>query len=437
MANIWIKNCFIVPMVKSLKEGGDLYYLGEIAIEGDKLKTVGPLGSVDPSWQADVVIDGTNMVALPGFINTHTHAAMTLFRGYADDLPLMEWLEEKIWPVEAKLTGEDIYWGTKLSILEMLLSGTTTFADMYTFEAEVAKAVEESGIRACLSRGMIGLGDNAQVALDESVELIENWHGKAEGRITTMLGPHAPYTCPPVFLEKVMMLADKYKVGIHIHVAETLSELEGIQKQFGKTPVRLLYDLGLFDYPTLAAHCVHVNDTDLALMQEKNVAVAHNPESNMKLASGIAPVPAMLKAGITVALGTDGASSNNNLDMLEEMRSAALLHKVNTMDPLAINAYQALEMATKNGAKALGLEDKIGMLKEGMLADVILLNFAKPHLYPHHDIIAHLVYAAQGADVDTVIVNGKILVRDSKPLDLDVAEIYEEVDKRSKRLTQA
>lgn len=437
MSKILIKNCIVVPMVNSLEDGEDLYYLGEIAIEGNKLKTVGPLGSVEPSWQADIVIDGTNMVALPGFVNAHTHAAMTLLRSYADDLPLMQWLQEKIWPAEAKLTDEDIYWGTKLSILEMLLSGTTTFADMYFFMPQVAKAVEESGIRACLSRGMIGIGESAQLAINESIEFIEQWHGRAGGRITTMLGPHAPYTCPPVYLEQVMKMAEKYKVGIHIHVAETLSELEGIKKQFGKTPVKHLSDLGLFNYPTLAAHCVHVNDDDIAILREKNVSVAHNPESNMKLASGIAPVPAMLKAGVNVALGTDGASSNNNLDMLEEMRAAALLHKVNALDPTVVSAYQALEMATKNGARALGLGEKVGMLKAGMLADVVLFNFAKPHLYPRHDLIAHLVYSAHGSDVDTVIVDGKILVRAGKPLDLDVEEIYAEVEKRANRLVRS
>lgn len=437
MSRILIKNCTLVPMVKSLDEPGDLYYTGEIAIEGNLLKTVGPVGSVDPNWPAEVIIDGSNMVALPGFINAHTHAAMTLLRSFADDLPLMQWLQDKIWPLEAKLTGEDVYWGSKLCILEMLLSGTTTFADMYFFMDDVAKAVEESGIRACLSRGMIGIGENAELALEESQRFVESWQDRANGRITTMLGPHAPYTCPPTYLEKVMALAEKYDVGIHIHVAETAVEVAQINKQYGKSPVQLLDEVGIFGFPTLAAHCVHVTEGDIAILKNKGVGVAHNPESNMKLASGIAPVPAMLCAGIPVALGTDGASSNNNLDMLEEMRAAALLHKVHTMDPTTVTSYQALEMATKNGAAALGMQDKVGMLKPGMLADVILFNFDKPHLYPRHDVLAHLVYSAQSSDINTVIVDGNILVRSGKPVGFDVREICKQVQERAERISGA
>ncbi|MDS1029919.1 amidohydrolase [Bacillota bacterium LX-D] len=434
MSKIWIKNCILVPMVKSLADSGDLYYRGEIAIEDNKLKLVGPVGTVNSNWQADIIIDGTNLVALPGFINTHTHAAMTLLRSYADDLPLMQWLEQKIWPLEAKMTGEDIYWGTQLCILEMLLSGTTTFVDMYDFMPQVAKAVEETGIRACLARGVIGTGENAERGLIESENFIQNWHGKANGRIITMLGPHAPYTCPPDYLRKIIKLAEKLQVGIHIHVAETEGEIATIGQEYGKTPVALLADIGLFDYPTLAAHCVYVNEEDIAILKKKNVGVAHNPESNMKLGSGIAPVPAMLKAGIPVALGTDGASSNNNLDMLEEMRTAALLHKVNTKDPTVITSYQALEMATKNGAAALGLQDKIGMLKPGMLADVILFNINKPHLYPRHDILAHLVYSAQSSDIDTVIVDGKILVQNGTAKNFAVEQICAEIETRAMAL---
>jgi 5-methylthioadenosine/S-adenosylhomocysteine deaminase len=432
MSKIWIKNCIIVSMVNSITDSGPLYYVGDITIEDNLLKTVGT--KVDDDFKADTIIDGTNFVALPGFVNAHTHAAMTIFRSYADDLPLMTWLQDKIWPAEDKLTAEDVYWGSKLCILEMLLSGTTTFADMYSFMPEVAMAIEETGIRACLSRGLIDAGSNGELGLLEGEELIKNWHGKSNGRITTMLGPHAPYTCSPAYLEKVMALAEKYQVGIHIHVAETSGEFNDIKQQYGKTPVGHLNSLGLFDYPTLAAHCVHLTDEDINILHEKGVAVAHNPESNMKLASGVAPVVKLLNKGVTVALGTDGASSNNNLDMLEEMRSAALLHKA-TGDPTVIYSYQALEMATKNGAKALGLEDKIGMLKPGMMADLILFDFDKPHLYPKHDILAHLVYSAQSSDVDTVIVNGKIVVQGGKPLTIDSKETCQQVQKVAERIT--
>lgn len=437
MAKIMIKNCIIVPMEKKLSDPGALYFRGDIAIEGNVIKAVGTTEALPAEWKADTVIDASHMVALPGFINAHTHAAMTLLRSYADDLPLMLWLQDKIWPLEAKLEEEDVYWATKLCIAEMLLSGTTTFADMYFYMNAVARAVEESGIRACLSRGMMGEGENAQLALDESSALIASWHGKANGRIITMLGPHAPYTCSPSYLEKVMALAEKNKVGIHIHLAETAEELTNIKARYGKTPIALMDEIGLFSFQTLAAHCVHVTDEDIQILKAQKVGVAHNPESNMKLASGISPVPTMLQRGIPVALGTDGAASNNNLDMLEEMRSAALLHKVNQLDPTVIASYQALEMATKHGSIALGLQDKVGMLKPGMLADLILFDFDKPHLYPRHDVLAHLVYAAQSSDIDTVIVDGHILVRAGQITNADIKQICHEAQKRADRLTNS
>ncbi|MBZ4687137.1 MAG: 5-methylthioadenosine/S-adenosylhomocysteine deaminase [Clostridia bacterium] len=431
--NLLIKNCLIVPMTQSPENSGDYFFKGEIAIEGCKIREVGERISLE-SWKPDKIIDAEGMIALPGFINCHTHAAMTLLRSYADDLPLMQWLQEKIWPLESKLQAEDVYWGTMLCILEMIKSGTTTFADMYFFMDEVAQAVEESGIRASLSRGLIAF-NNGEKSLEEACKFVEKWHGKAEGRITTMLGPHAPYTCPPDFLKKVVKSAEKLDVGIHIHVAETLQEIEEIRKNYGKTPVEYLDELGVFELPALAAHCVHLNNKDIEILSRKSVGVVHNPESNMKLASGIAPIPQLLKSGVTVALGTDGASSNNNLDMMEEMRSAALLHKVNSQDPTVLKSYEALSMATRNGAKVLGMEDEVGQLKAGMKADIILLDFNKPHLKPLHDINAHMVYSASSADVDTVIVNGKILMEKRKILTIDEERIYSEVEKSVKRLT--
>ncbi|KKM11913.1 N-ethylammeline chlorohydrolase [Clostridiales bacterium PH28_bin88] len=421
-------------MVKGLAEPGDLYYEGEIAVEGHTIAAVGPVGTVPPGWRADRVIQARGMVAMPGFVNAHTHAAMTLLRSYADDLPLMQWLEQKIWPLEAKLEPEDVYWGTMLCILEMIQSGTTSFADMYFYMDQVARAVADSGIRGCLSRGLIGLQENASQALAENRELVRNWHGQADGRVTVMLGPHAPYTCPPAFLEQVMAAADDLRVGLHIHVAETGVEKDDIERQYGKSPVQHLDAVGVFRYPVLAAHCVHLNAEDITVLKERQVGVAHNPESNMKLASGIAPVPQMLEAGIPVALGTDGAASNNNLDMMEEMRAAALLHKVSTGNPTVIPSYQAMEMATKNGARALGLRD-VGTLQAGKKADIILLDFERPHLYPHHDILAHLVYAAQAADVQTVIVNGRVLMENREVKTIDTERVLYEVSHRAKRLT--
>nr|WP_236860309.1 amidohydrolase [Candidatus Formimonas warabiya] len=431
---ILIKDAMIMPMTKRHGETGDYCLPGNIAIYNGRISGV---GNISEDGDFDRIIDASGCVALPGFVNTHTHAAMTLFRSYADDLPLMEWLNTKIWPIEAILTGPDIYWGTMLCILEMIKSGTTVFADMYDFMDDVARAVDESGIRAVLSRGMIGVAPNGERALQESVQFIKNWHGKAGERITAMLGPHAPYTCPPEYLKKVMKYAEELEVGIHIHLAETLAEIGEIEKAYGTRPVQLMNNIGLFEYPVLGAHLVHVNTQEIEILAAKKVGVAHNPQSNMKLASGIAPVPEMLKKGIPVALGTDGASSNNNLDMMEEMRSASLLHKVSTMDPTTIPAYQALEMATRNGAEALKMDGDIGQISVGKKADIILIDFHKPHLYPMHDVAAHLVYSAQSADVKTVIVDGRVIMENRQVLTLDEERILYEAEKCAKRLVKA
>ncbi|TEB14504.1 5-methylthioadenosine/S-adenosylhomocysteine deaminase [Pelotomaculum sp. FP] len=429
MARILIKGATVLTMEKH----DAVFHNGEVAIAGDSIIAAGPQGCVPKNFIAEHVIDGSGMVAMPGFINCHTHASMTLLRSYADDLPLMKWLNEKIWPLEAKLQPEDCYWGAMLCCLEMIKSGTTTFADMYFEMDEVALAVEESGIRACLARGMVGAGPAAERAIEENVKLVKDWSGRADGRITTMFGPHAPYTCPPDYLKRVMTLAEKYDAGIHIHVAETQDEIRQIEEKYGMTPVQLLDSIGLFDLPVLAAHCVHLKQEDIAVLAAKKVGVAHCPASNMKLASGIAPVTELLKAGAIVGLGTDGAASNNNLDMMEEMRIASLLHKIATGDPMAMPSFKSLQMATSNGARVLGLGD-VGMLKPGMKADLILVDFQRPHLYPQHDLIAHLVYAAQSADVDTVIINGEIVMEDRLVLTIDEEEVMSRAQESAFRL---
>ncbi|NLJ72508.1 MAG: amidohydrolase [Syntrophomonadaceae bacterium] len=401
--NLLLDNITILPMGNEAK-----IEKGYIIIEDNLIKEVGE--GAAPAGDYGKIIDGTNKVVLPGLINTHTHAAMTLLRGYADDLPLMEWLEKKIWPLEAKLSPEDVYWGTMLAITEMIKSGTTSFTDMYFYMDEVANAVETTGIRGFLARGMVGLGPEHAQAITDSIDLHNKWQGKAEGRITFMLGPHAPYTCPPDYLTKVIALAKELNTSIHIHVSETLTEFQDIKKDYGKTPVQLLADLGLFSHHVIAAHCVHLTDEDIKILADNQVGVAHNPESNMKLASGIAPVDKMLKAGIPVSLGTDGASSNNNLDMLQEMRTCALLQKVNTLDPTVIPAYNALEIATYNGAQALRVGDQIGQIKAGLKADLIILDLQTANMTPNYDVLANIVYAAQASDVETVIIDGKVIM---------------------------
>jgi len=405
--------------------------IADIAVDGPNIVQV---GEISPDWHADKVIDCTNMLAMPGFVNTHTHAAMTLFRSYADDMQLMDWLQTKIWPAEGKLVAEDVYWGTLLSISEMIKSGTTTFSDMYFNMPEVARAVAESGIRAVLARGMTGISPNADEALTESEDFYHHYHNSADGRITVMLGPHAPYTCPPEYLKRVVTLAQRLGAEIHIHLAETIGEVEECKKQYGKSPIELMKELGVLDCGVLAAHCVHVSRADIEMMKAANVRVAHNPGSNMKLASGIAPVPEMLTAGLCVGLGTDGAASNNNLDMLEEIRLAAMLHKVHALNPLLIPAKTAVSMATSYGAKALGLGAVTGTIAPGFKADITLFNMHAPHWYPRNDRLSLLAYSANSGDVHTVMVNGKIILDNKRLTTIDEEQIMYEANKRGLRL---
>jgi 5-methylthioadenosine/S-adenosylhomocysteine deaminase len=430
MGRILIHGAAIVPVVEEayLKEG----YL---IVEGNRIAEVGEGAYAGATEGFDRVIDAKGKLAMPGLINTHGHAAMTLLRGYADDLPLQEWLQDRCWPIEDKMTPEDIYWGTQLAILEMLKGGTTTFTDMYFEMDGVAKAAEASGIRAVLSRGLIGFPPKGEASKAQSVEFNKKWHKAANGRITTMFGPHAPYTCPPEYLQSVVELSKEMELPIQIHLSETAFEVEECKKQHdGKTPIELMESLGVFTRPVIAAHCVHLTDEDISIMAKNDVRVAHNPDSNLKLGSGVAPVLKMLDAGLTVGLGTDGAASNNNLDMFEEMRAAAMLHKGVHQDSIAVSGYKALEMATKDGAKALFLEEKLGTLQEGALADIILLDIEQPHFYPRHNLIAHLAYSAGSRDVTHVIVDGELVVEDRKVLTMDEKKIYSEIERVCERL---
>lgn len=432
MGRIVIKDTLLIPMDDIARDKPWIH--GDIAIEGDIIKEIGP--NLSDKYSGYTIISGKDSLVMPGFINCHTHAAMTMLRSYADDLHLMEWLEQKIWPREAHLKEADIYWGTMLSALEMIKSGTTTFADMYFFMDLVAQAANESGIRACLARGMVGLGSKAEFAMTESEDFVRKWHGKGNGRITCMLGPHAPYTCPPEYIRRVMALADSLGVGIHIHLAETQTEIRDVEKQYGMSPVRLMDSIGLFDgRHVLAAHCVHLSDEEIDILVNKKVGIAHNPESNMKLASGVAPVPRLIASGAIVGLGTDGASSNNNLDMLEEMRTCALLHKVSAGDPTVMPAYQALKMATAQGAKVLGA-DKLGSLQPGYKADIIMLDMHKPHLTPMHDPIANIVYSAQSSDIKTVIIDGSLVMKNRQVLTMDEERVLFESERLGQDLVR-
>lgn len=402
-----------------------------IAVEDGKISYIGK--DLPDSFAADEVIDGKGMLATAGMVNTHGHVSMTLLRSYADDMALMDWLENKIWPIEAKMNAKDIYWGAMLGIAEMLKSGTTCFADMYCFMDNVARAVAETGIRANLSRGLIGLAPDKDDKLAENTQLVKDWQGYDNGRIRITYGPHAPYTCPIEYLQKVIEAAQANNAEIQMHLCETKGEVENCIKEHGVTPIKLMDQLGMFEQGTIAAHCVYLTEDDMDIMAVKNVRVAHNPQSNLKLASGIAPVARMLEKGICVGLGTDGASSNNNLDMLEECRAAAMLHKTTTLNPLAVPAAQAWDMATVNGAQVLGF-DALGKLSVGQQGDIVLWNMHKPYWYPRHNKLSLLVYAANSSDADTVIVNGKVVLQNGSMTLFDEEKIYAEANLRAQKL---
>ena len=407
----------------------------DLVISGSEIARIRTSGEAHPEVPSDRVIDASGMVAVPGLINAHTHCAMTLLRGYADDMPLMPWLEERIWPVETKLEADDVYWGTLLGIAEMIRAGVTCFNDMYHYFESAARAALDSGMRAVVSGVLLAFLPDADERLEHAIEFAREWRDKGDGLLVTMLGPHAPYTVPNHFLDRVIEGAREVGVGIHIHVSETRREVEESRRDYNQTPVERLSDIGLLDVdPIAAAHCVHLTAGDIDTLVEKRVGVSHCPGSNMKLASGVAPIPKLLEAGAIVGLGTDGPASNNNLDVLEEARLAALLHKTHTGDPTAVPAYTALAMATRGSAEALGIGDRVGRIQAGMKADIALLDFRQPHLFPPHDVISHLVYAARAGDVRTVFVNGRPVMLDRKLLTIDEEEVYGRVRDRLKRL---
>ncbi|WP_322905635.1 amidohydrolase [Paenibacillus campi] len=398
---------------------------GHMVIENDRITYI---GEQEPQLEDDVtVVDGRHQFFIPGLVNSHGHAAMSLLRGYGDDLALQVWLQEKMWPMEAKFTSDDVYTGTALSVLEMLKGGTTTFLDMYDRSERVAEVVEQSGMRAVLMRGVIGLCSEQEQTdkLNQAVQFVRDWHGKADGRITTMMSPHAPYTCPPQFIERFVQAAHDLDVPLHTHMSETIAEVELNVADYGLRPVAHLEKLGVFTRPTLLAHAVHLNDEEIEVLAQHKVAISHNPGSNLKLASGIARVPDLLKAGVIVSLGTDGPASNNNLDMFEEMRLAALIHKGVSGDPTAVPASEALRMGTEYGAKSVFLNDT-GSFEVGMKADITSLNIDQPHFLPFTDFISHTVYSASAKDVLHVWVDGKQVIKDGVSLTLDEEKIRRE-----------
>ena len=410
-----------------------IYNPGSIAVDGTSIVAVGPSADIAGRFKAATQIDATGSIVIPGLINAHTHAPMVLYRGLADDLRLQEWLEKYIFPAEAKtVSREMVRAGTRLAALEMIQSGTTVYADMYYFEEEIARTTKAAGMRGVLGQTIIQFPVPDAKTPAEGLARTEAFLKEfaKDDLIVPAIAPHSPYTVDAKTLQASRALAARYGAPVIIHVAETETELGSSRTAHaGLSPVGYLDSIKFFGPRTLINHGVWVNAADMKILRSHQVAVSHNPESNMKLASGIAPVPEYLAAGITVGLGTDGAASNNDLDMFEAMRFAALLHKVKTGNPQAVPASVALEMATINGARALGLDKQIGSLEAGKRADLVIVSAASARLTPMYDPVSHLVYAVHGDDVRTVMVNGRLLMRDRKMLTLDEPAVLAEARK--------
>lgn len=425
----------IVKNVNILNSTGDACEILKnvsIKITGTKITEI---FSADKICDDGDVIDGKGMLAISGLINTHTHTAMTFLRNYANDMNLQDWLFNKIFPAEDKLTEQMAYWCVKLANIELIKSGVTTYCDNYFFMDEAARCVEETGIRAVLSRSVSGISDPNKLKLKESCSFFKNYNNTCDGRISVTLGAHAIYTSDTDYIRAVVEHAHKLGAGLQTHLSETLTEFDDCVNKYGKTPTRYLDDLGYFDVDgiKIAAHCVHMTDEDIEILKNKNVSVSANISSNLKLASGIVPIPKFMKSGVNVTLGTDGASSNNNLSILNEMRLAALIYKGIERDPLVMKADSVISLATTNAAKAVCRED-IGLLREGMTADIVLVNTDSPSVAPANELDSTLVYSASAGDVDTVICNGKVLMRGRQVLTADEEEAVFQVKKTAEKI---
>lgn len=430
MSALLFTNAIILPMT-----GRDrLIPCGSVGVEKNRISFV----SADPAAETAFrlahpdarVFDCRGKLLMPGLVDTHCHAAMTLQRSYADDIPLMAWLHDRIWPFEARQTAGDVVLGMTLGIAEMLLGGVTSFVDMYYFENRCVETVDKLGIRAML--GCNYFDTNVEEVMPQIGEAARLAEGR--DRIRIAVAPHAPYTVSADNLLRGKALADELGLHLMTHIAETQDEIAMLRQQHGTTPVRYLNSLGLLDERTIGAHCVWVDDEEIAILAERGVTVSHNPQSNMKISSGVAPVQKMLRAGALVTVATDGPCSNNDLDMFEELRTAAFLQKSAMADPLALPAYEALRMATVNGARAMGREGELGIVQEGALADLIVVDLQKPHLQPIHDVVSNLVYCGKASDVETVVVDGRVLVEGRQLLGFDLPQLFRDVDAAVRRI---
>lgn len=392
-----------------------------IAIAGDTITSIGPAKTLKKDNPQAEVLHSEHGLIMPGLVNTHTHAAMTCFRGIADDLPLMTWLEEHIFPIERRLTPEIVYQSTLLSIAEMIKSGTTSFCDMYLFAKDVARAAAESGMRAWIGEVLYDFPSPSYGPLENGFSYVQEMfsHYRNHPLISIAVMPHSVYTCSPQLLLRLGDIARLENALLHIHLSENAAEVATCRERYGVTPTRHLDNLGILGANTLAAHCVVLDEEEIELLAKRQAKVSHCLESNMKLASGIAPVVRMLEEGVAVSLGTDGSASNNDTDMFGEMNCVAKVHKVERMDPTVMDAETTLRLATLGGATALGVEEKIGSLEPGKKADMIVIDLNQPHLTPLYNIPSHLVYAARGGDVQHSVINGKVVMQNRRLLTLD------------------
>lgn len=427
--SILIKNSTILTQNDSRQRiHGDIYIEDHLIVECSKK----PL-----SVEAEFKIDGTKTLVLPGLINTHTHIPMTLFRGYGDDMILSDWLAQRIWPVEAKLDKKSIKSGTELGLLEMISTGTTSYLDMYFFEETIAQATEKAGMRGFLGFAIIDF-DTPEYESAELIphceQFINRW--KTNPLISPLIAPHSTYSCKPETLQKSLEIATKHQVPLHLHCSETRDEVYDVERKYGVRPVEHLKRLGLLRKSTSLAHCGWITKNEISDLKNAETAVSHCPVSNMKIATGgFAPIPELLDAGIAVGLGTDGAASNNTLDMFETMKFCALVHKNHRWDPTVLPAQTVFDLATLGGARLLGIEQMVGSIEEGKTADIIMIDLQKPHLTPLHDPVSQLVYAVRGTDVCTTIVNGTPLMLEGEYLTIDREKTLENAEKHAYELT--
>ncbi|UCE82559.1 MAG: amidohydrolase [Deltaproteobacteria bacterium] len=423
-------------MVMTLNDAADIFQPGAVAIRDDEIVWVGPEDSWAEQFEPREKLNMAGGLVMPGLINAHTHAAMTCFRGLADDLPLSVWLNDHIFPAEKKISGEVVYKGTLLACAEMILGGITTFCDMYLFEDQVARAAHEASMRALVGEVLYDFPSPnygpPEKGLAFTRDLIQAWQG--DPLISVAVEPHAVYTCSPELLYACRDISEDFRVPMIIHLAESQDEVNQVKERYGLSPVDHLKQLDLLSPQLIADHCVVLTEEEMDVLAESGVRVVHNNESNMKLANGVAPVAKLLERGVPVGLGTDGCASNNNLDMLAEMDSVAKLHKVYRMDPTIMDAKTVIRLATRGGARVLGLEEQIGSLEPGKKADIIGLDLDKPHLTPLYNIYSHVVYAASAADVTLNIINGGVVMRNRELLTLDVERVMSEVRAIAKQI---